>query len=233
MNEEHQSPYLAAIIRETKKHLMNLQTLNVDYISKETLTGTMFCLAGVKDKQTLLDNESEKRQNCQLCKLSEKRNNVVYGEGNPDADLMFIGEGPGENEDRTGRPFVGKAGQLLDKIIGAMTLKREDVYIANIVKCRPPGNRNPEPDEMTSCIGFLKKQIAIIEPTIIVTLGAVATKALLETEERISAMRGKFVPYGSIQVMPTYHPAYLLHNEHKKKETWSDMKKVMKALELS
>ena len=145
---------------------------------------------------------------------------------------MFIGEGPGYEEDKQGRPFVGRAGQLLTKMIEAMGLKREDVYIANIVKCRPPGNRNPFREEVASCISYLKKQIEIVSPEVIVCLGSVAATYLLNIDKQISKIRGEFLKYNGISVMPTFHPAYLLRNPGKKKEAWEDLKKVVNILKI-
>ncbi len=167
---------------------------------------------------------------CTRCKLSEGRKNIVFGEGNPDADLMFVGEGPGRDEDVQARPFVGDAGKLLTKMIVKLGLKREDVYIANIVKCRPPYNRNPEGDEIAECRPFLEKQIEIIKPRVIVCLGRVSMNALLNVNTPISRMRGNFTDYKGIPVMPTFHPAYLLRNPKDKWLTWDDMQKVMEKL---
>jgi uracil-DNA glycosylase family 4 len=167
---------------------------------------------------------------CVRCKLCETRTNIVFGEGNPKAKLMFVGEGPGENEDQQGRPFVGRAGQLLDKIIEAMGLKRADVYIANVVKCRPPANRVPAPDESSTCMPFLFRQIETIKPEALVVLGATALKTLVGEDSKISQMRGKFTQFRGIDLMPTFHPAYLLRNPPAKKEVWEDMKKVMSKL---
>lgn len=167
---------------------------------------------------------------CTRCELSRKRTKLVFGEGNPQAVLMFVGEGPGQDEDRTGRPFVGRSGQLLTKIIEAMQLKREDVYIGNVVKCRPPGNRTPLPEEIEICRPFLERQIQVIHPRFLCTLGAVATHALLRTTEPISRMRGKFYDYRGMRLLPTFHPSYLLKNPEKKRETWEDMKRLMAAM---
>jgi uracil-DNA glycosylase len=181
-----------------------------------------------------LDNVKKSLEGCSLCRLSATRKNIVFGEGNPTARILFIGEGPGAVEDETGRPFVGPAGQLLTDIIEkGMGLEREDVYIANIVKCRPPGNRNPLPEEVESCIGYLKKQISLINPEVIITLGAVSTHNLLGITTPISKLRGNFTNYMGITVMPTFHPSYLLQNPSKKRETWEDIKKVMEMLGLS
>jgi uracil-DNA glycosylase family 4 len=172
----------------------------------------------------------EELGDCTRCKLHRDRKNLVYGVGNPDAHLVFVGEAPGADEDERGEPFVGKAGQLLNKMIEAMGYRREDVYICNVVKCRPPGNRNPEPDEIEACEPFLKKQLAAIRPRMIVTLGKFAAQCLLRDETPISRLRGNFRTYEGIQLMPTFHPAYLLRDPSKKKETWEDLKAVNAAL---
>ena len=169
---------------------------------------------------------------CTRCKLHQGRKTLVFGEGNPDAALVFIGEGPGFEEDQQGRPFVGAAGELLTKIIEkGMKLRRQDVYICNIVKCRPAGNRNPEPDEIETCVPFLRKQLQAIKPKVIIALGNVAAKALLKTTEGISKIRGTWQTYDNIPLMPTYHPAYLLRNPRDKALVWEDIKKVMAELE--
>lgn len=169
---------------------------------------------------------------CEGCKLCSTRTQIVVGEGNPRARLVFVGEGPGEQEDLQGRPFVGRAGQLLEKMINAMGLKREDVFICNVVKCRPPGNRNPEPDEIAACSGFLHRQLDAIKPEIIVALGKFAAQTLLQTDERITQLRGHFRTYRGVKLMPTLHPAYLLRNPPAKREAWEDLKLVMKELGL-
>jgi DNA polymerase len=163
---------------------------------------------------------------CRRCKLHSTRTQIVFGTGDPRAKLLFVGEAPGREEDLQGEPFVGQAGQLLNKIIQAMQLRREQVYIGNIVKCRPPENRNPEPDEIMACEPFLIKQIQAIRPKLICALGAFAAQTLLKTEEKISSLRGKFHAYQGIPLMPTYHPAYLLRNPNRKREVWEDMKKI-------
>ncbi len=180
--------------------------------------------------QTLLNSIKQEIGDCKRCKLCKGRKNIVFGVGNPNAELMFVGEGPGADEDEQGEPFVGRAGQLLTKIIQAMGLKREDVYIANCVKCRPPNNRNPEPDELETCMPFLTKQIEAIKPKIIVCLGATAAKDILKTEVPISKLRGKFLDWNGYKLMPTFHPAFLLRNPNMKRPVWEDMQKVMKAL---
>jgi uracil-DNA glycosylase len=173
-----------------------------------------------------LDAIREDLGECIRCKLHEHRTNIVFGEGNADAKLVFVGEGPGADEDATGRPFVGRAGQLLEKIIAAIGLKREDVYISNIVKCRPPGNRTPERDEVATCEQFLFRQLALIRPRVIVALGSPAFQTLVRTKETITRARGEWREWNGIMVMPTFHPAYLLRVPEKKREAWEDMKKV-------
>ena len=167
---------------------------------------------------------------CQKCGLAKTRHSVVFGEGNPHARLMFIGEGPGADEDMQGRPFVGKAGQLLDKMIAAMKFSREEVFIANVVKCRPPNNRVPSPEEAEACIGYLKRQIELVKPEVIVLLGATAVTFLLGKTEGITRLRGNWQAYEGIPVMPTYHPAFLLRQESAKRAAWNDLKMVMQAL---
>lgn len=169
-------------------------------------------------------------QSCRRCRLCEKRQKAVFGEGDPAAELMFIGEGPGADEDRIGRPFVGRAGQLLDNMIAAMKYRREEVYIGNIVKCRPPGNRAPEPDEAAACIGYLKRQVALVRPKAIVILGGVALSFLLKSSAGISRVRGHWQSYEGIPAMPTFHPAYLLRSPDAKRDAWSDLKQVMRLL---
>ncbi|MBA3030970.1 MAG: uracil-DNA glycosylase [Desulfobacteraceae bacterium] len=167
---------------------------------------------------------------CRGCKLCGTRRNIVFGSGNPDAKLVFVGEGPGNDEDMAGEPFVGKAGQLLTKIIEAIQLSRDQVYICNIVKCRPPENRNPEPDEINACLPWLKRQIRAIQPEYICALGTVAARALLHSQAPISGLRGRFFDFEGIRVLPTFHPAYLLRNPDKKREVWKDMQLLMKTM---
>ena len=167
---------------------------------------------------------------CRHCDLHKTRQKVVFGNGSPKAELMFIGEAPGQDEDIQGLPFVGRAGQLLTKIIEAMGMKREDVYIANILKCRPPNNRAPLPTEIVACQDNVKRQVELIKPKVICTLGKFASQTLLRTETTISSLRGNFYEYNGIKVMPTYHPAYLLRNPAEKKYVWGDMKKILKEL---
>jgi DNA polymerase len=184
--------------------------------------------ADVKSLEELRDDIGD----CRRCKLHSARTHVVFGVGSPNAKLMFVGEGPGRDEDLKGEPFVGRAGQLLTDIITkGMGLRREDVYIANVVKCRPPQNRNPEPDEVATCEPFLKKQIELIEPEIIVALGKFAVQTLLQSKVPITRLRGNWHTYMGIKLMPTFHPAYLLRNPADKKLVWEDIKKVMKEMQ--
>lgn len=167
---------------------------------------------------------------CQRCPLSRQRTQAVPGEGSLTADLMFVGEGPGRDEDIQGRPFVGRAGQLLTKIIQAMNFRRQDVYITNVVKCRPPNNRNPQRAEVEQCQGYLIEQIEMIKPRVIVTLGRVATDFFIKSRASMTSLRGEFHEFRSIRIMPTFHPSYLIRNENNralKKMVWEDMKKVM------
>jgi uracil-DNA glycosylase len=169
---------------------------------------------------------------CTRCKLHKGRHKIVFGDGNPKAELVFIGEGPGADEDMQGLPFVGRAGKLLTQMIEAMGLQRKDVYICNVVKCRPPENRAPEPDEVTTCSPYLLRQIDVIQPKVIVCLGAVAAKTLLETTRGISQFRGEWLQWRGRKLMATYHPAYLLRNPNAKGEVWKDLQKVMAELGL-
>jgi len=167
---------------------------------------------------------------CTRCKLAAGRHRLVFGVGNPAAELVFVGEGPGEDEDRQGEPFVGRAGQLLTRMIEAMGYARGDVYIANVVKCRPPGNRNPEPDEIEACEPFLRAQLAAIRPRVIVALGKFAAQTLLRDATPISRLRGRWATYEGVKLMPTFHPAYLLRSPDEKKKAWEDLQLVMKEL---
>lgn len=160
---------------------------------------------------------------CRRCRLCETRTLTAFGEGNPHADIMLVGEGPGREEDLQGRPFVGPAGQLLNQMLASIGLSRQDVYIANIVKCRPPGNRNPEDDEAAACLPYLRKQFALVRPRILVCLGAVAARYLYDPYVRITRDRGHWKERAGIQILPTYHPAALLRDERKKREAWEDL----------
>lgn len=174
-----------------------------------------------------LEELKESFKDCKKCKLCNTRQNIVFGVGNPSAEIMFIGEGPGGDEDRLGEPFVGKAGKLMDKAFDIVGIKREEVYIANIVKCRPPNNRDPEEDEITACMDYLRNQVMIIKPKIIVLLGRIALQNILGKEYKITASRGIWVEKKGIMYMPTWHPAALLRDETKKIEFLNDLKKVI------
>ena len=174
-----------------------------------------------------LEELKQSFKECKKCKLCTTRQNIVFGVGNPKAKIMFIGEGPGADEDRQGEPFVGKAGQLMNKAFDVVGIKREDVYIANIVKCRPPHNRDPEKDEITACMNYLRNQVMIIKPKIIVLLGRIALQNILGEEYRITASRGKLIEKKGIMYMPTWHPAALLRDETKKIDFLEDLKKVV------
>ncbi|MCY0879882.1 MAG: uracil-DNA glycosylase [Firmicutes bacterium] len=179
-------------------------------------------------KAERLDDLRPKVLACRACGLRDAATQVVFGEGSPNARLVFIGEGPGADEDRLGRPFVGRAGQLLDRMIAAMGMTRfDDVYILNVVKCRPPGNRTPTPEEWTTCRPHLEQQLDILDPAIIVLLGSTALKALIDPTLRITQMRGQWIERGGRWWMPTYHPAALLRNPSLKRETWEDLKRVL------
>jgi uracil-DNA glycosylase family 4 len=182
-------------------------------------------------KVSALKSLREEIGDCKKCRLSNKRTNIVFGEGNPDARLMFIGEAPGREEDIQARPFVGDAGMLLTRLIEKMGFRREDVYIANIVKCRPPMNRDPEIDEIEKCRGFVERQIEIINPDVIISLGRISAKTLIGNAKlKITAIRGNFFYYKGIPLMPTFHPAYLIRNPKDKWLTWSDAQKVIEKL---
>ncbi|HDJ28037.1 MAG TPA: uracil-DNA glycosylase [Proteobacteria bacterium] len=183
------------------------------------------------DKNEPLNKIREELGDCQRCPLAKTRTNLVFGAGDPDAQLMFVGEAPGRDEDREGIPFVGRAGQLLTKIIQAINMTRDQVYIANILKCRPPNNRNPEAEEIEKCYPFLQQQIKVIQPRIICALGAFAAQTLLQTKTPIGRLRGRGHPFNKHSlVIPTYHPAFLLRNPNKKRDVWEDMQLVIKLL---
>lgn len=238
LREESIRHELKDILEDIKAYLSYLKELGI-----EDIPGSSIQESFRKNNKSLpsqsLSPESSLRElreeigDCQRCKLSKNRTQIVFGVGNPKAELMFVGEGPGRDEDLRGEPFVGEAGQLLTRIIEAMGLKRQDVYIANVVKCRPPNNRNPEPDEIESCEPFLIRQLGIIKPKLICALGTFAAQTLLKTKEKISSLRGNFYYYHDIKVMPTYHPAYLLRNPNDKKIVWEDMQKIMKELNIT
>lgn len=211
---------LKEIINSVKKYIEIERVLGQeDFIYREK-----------KKKIPSLDTLKQETLHCKRCDLCQTRTNVVFGAGNPRAKLMFVGEAPGMDEDLQGIPFVGKAGRLLTKIIEAMGLKRKDVYISNILKCRPPNNRNPLPTEILTCEEYLFRQIEIIRPQVICALGKFAAQTLLRSQDSITRLRGKFVDFRGSRLMPTFHPAYLLRNPSDKRLVWEDMKKIKKEL---
>jgi uracil-DNA glycosylase family 4 len=219
---------LLSVVKAIKGYVANQESLSVglDWGKKsqpfpkgENLT---------ENKEADLEKVYQEMKTCHLCPLGKTRRNLVFGSGNSSARIVFVGEAPGADEDEQGLPFVGRAGQLLTDIIKAMKLERKDVYICNILKCRPPGNRNPLPDEIELCEPFLKKQLRIISPRVICALGKFAAQTLLKTETPITALRGRFHSYEGIKLMPTYHPAYLLRNPSAKKLVWEDVQRIMK-----
>jgi len=236
-------------LRESVKTMMELyKELGFERLPLETISEKSEAISQKKTSSTChvveiskvkaLKDLREEIGDCQRCDLSKERTHIVFGEGNPNAKIMFIGEAPGREEDIHARPFVGDAGQLLTRMIEKMGFKREDVYIANIVKCRPPMNRDPQDDEMASCFPFLDKQIKIISPEVIVSLGKISTYKIMGVADPISKfsitkVRGKFYEYNGILVMPTFHPAYLLRNKKDKWLAWDDMQAVLKKLKIN
>jgi len=218
------------IIKDVKAYLSYLKEIGIEDIpiSSSVNSGRSKTPSPEEALRILMDEIKD----CHRCKLYKGRTRIVFGVGNPNAELVFVGEAPGRDEDLQGEPFVGEAGQLLTRIIEAMGLKREDVYIANVVKCRPPENRNPEPDEIEVCEPFLLRQLDIIRPKVICALGTFASQCLLRTKGKISELRGNFYYYHNMKVMPTYHPAYLLRNPGDKRLVWEDMKRIMAELNL-
>jgi DNA polymerase len=222
---------LLFVVKGLKSQVLNQKSLAVGLEWKKSMSAEKETNVINSNNEEQLKKVSQEMVNCQLCQLSKTRHNIVFGEGNPNAQIVFVGEAPGADEDQQGLPFVGKAGQLLTKIIEAMGIKRKDVYICNILKCRPPENRNPLPEEITFCEPFLKKQLQAISPKVICALGAVAAKALLKTDVTISLLRGRFHTYNGMKLMPTYHPAYLLRNPSAKKQVWEDVQMIMKEIQ--
>jgi DNA polymerase len=229
--EELQRELLKAV-KALKGQVINRDSLSVgiDWEKTRPVSASVSHVkTGGSTKEDMLKIVHQEMANCQLCPLGKTRKNLVFGVGNPEAKIVFVGEAPGADEDEQGIPFVGRAGQLLtDIIVKGMKLERKNVYICNILKCRPPGNRNPQPDEISKCEPFLKKQLQIISPKIICALGTFAAKTLLKTDIPISALRGRFHSYEGIKLMPTYHPAYLLRNPSAKKQVWEDVQMIMK-----
>ncbi len=218
---------MGTVVRAVRQYIHYMQQLGVDELPLQV---SPEALAGSSSAQATLEQLETSVRDCTRCKLHRSRTQVVFGSGDPSADLVFVGEAPGEAEDRRGEPFVGPSGQLLTRIIEAIGLRREQVYILNIVKCRPPNNRDPHPDELASCRPILQAQLDCLQPRVVCALGRFAAQALLQTDESISRLRGRFHTLGEIPVMPTYHPAYLLRNPHEKRVVWQDMQAIQKAL---
>jgi uracil-DNA glycosylase family 4 len=223
---------LLSLVKSVKGQVLNSKNLYVELEWKKPLPAQKNNKAVTENNEEPLNDLGREVLGCQRCSLAKTRKNIVFGDGNVSAKIVFVGEAPGADEDEQGLPFVGRAGQLLTNIIKAMGLARKDVYICNILKCRPPGNRNPLPDEIRLCEPFLKQQLQLISPQIICALGSFAAKTLLKTETPITALRGRFQTYEGIKLMPTYHPAYLLRNPSAKKQVWEDVQLIMKEIEL-
>jgi uracil-DNA glycosylase len=225
--EENLRGELRGIVGEVRAHLEAQRELGVEVVDLRWPTGA----APTPASRPTLEQVRAELGDCTRCKLHKARIQIVFGVGNPKASLVFVGEAPGADEDAQGEPFVGRAGQLLTKIIEAMGMRREDVYICNIIKCRPPNNRTPEADEIVACQPFLVKQLQAIGPKFICALGGPATQTLLQTKEPISRMRGKFYDFHGIPLLPTFHPAFLLRNPNEKKTVWEDMKLLMRRMQ--
>jgi len=232
-----------AMYTSVREYLHELEESGVDGIPEEQGSELQGQGSGVKGQDKVedstlapsLDSLRQQIGDCQRCSLAQSRTNLVFGAGNGKARLVFVGEAPGADEDRLGEPFVGEAGGILTRMIEAMGLSRAQVYICNVIKCRPPANRNPHKDEITACTPFLLQQLRIIKPEVIVALGTFATQALLETKEPISRLRGAFHSYQGIPLMPTFHPSFLLRNKGNKQhywDVWSDMEQVLLKLKL-
>ena len=229
--EKDFSHYFREITGHLKDHLQHVRRLGYKGLALSEESVRRLEEWGKGHVTETLDTIRGDLGDCRRCKLHNGRRNIVFGSGNPQARLVLVGEGPGYDEDLQGLPFVGSAGQLLTKILEAIHLARTDVYICNIIKCRPPGNRNPEPDEIAACIPFLHRQIRAIRPSLICALGTFAAQTLLERDTPISRLRGHFHSYEDIPVLPTYHPAFLLRNPAKKRDVWEDMQKLRDAYE--
>lgn len=221
---------LNLITEMLKVRLDILKSEGISYIANSWNRVGEITMQELNSRPQKLEILEKRIDGCERCKLCAGRTNIVFGSGNPEARLAFVGEAPGKDEDLQGKPFVGRAGQLLTKMIEAMGLKRDDVYICNLIKCRPPENRDPEADEVLACEPFLKEQLDIIKPTVIVGLGRHACQTLLKTTTPMSQLRGNWQTYDGIKFMPTFHPAYLLRNPPAKKFVWEDLQAVMKEL---
>jgi uracil-DNA glycosylase family 4 len=232
---------LVAVIRQVKNQLIYSQEVGLEapFLSEQSLNylerspqldmipfDENFSCRSLPELESYIDS-------CDRCKLSKERTNIVFGEGNPHARLVFIGEAPGMEEDRTGRPFVGQAGNLLVDIIKAMGLTRDEVYICNIIKCHPPRNRDPEPDEIETCLPFLKAQLSLIKPEVICALGRISAQSIVDNDLKITRDRGQWYLFMGIPLIPTYHPAYLLRYPKAKRQVWEDVQKIMKKLGLN
>jgi uracil-DNA glycosylase family 4 len=225
--EKNPREELREIVGQVRAHLEAQRELGLEVVDLRWPKEVMATLAS----RPTLEQVQEELGDCTRCKLHTTRTQIVFGVGNPKASLVFVGEAPGADEDAQGEPFVGRAGQLLTKIIEAMGMRREDVYICNIIKCRPPNNRTPETDEIVACQPFLLKQLQAIGPKFICALGGPATQTLLQTKEAISRLRGKFYDFHGIPLLPTFHPAFLLRNPTEKKTVWEDMKLLMRRMQ--
>lgn len=222
---------LLSLVKSVKGQVLNADNLYVDVDWKKPVPMEKIDIAAAKSEKSI-DDLCKEVAGCTQCSLARTRKHVVFGDGNTQARIVFVGEAPGADEDEQGLPFVGRAGQLLTNIITAMGIERKDVYICNILKCRPPGNRNPLPEEIRLCEPYLKQQLQMISPQIICALGSFAAKTLLKTETPITVLRGRFHLYEGIKLMPTYHPAYLLRNPPAKKQVWEDVQLIMKELNM-
>ncbi|MFH0953847.1 MAG: uracil-DNA glycosylase [Verrucomicrobiota bacterium] len=219
---------LLDVLNNVARYVRHQQEEGVDAI--EVYPAKRGAGPAVREAEAGLREIAARVAQCTRCALSKSRTRTVPGQGSSSPEVLFVGEGPGYDEDRQGLAFVGRAGQLLTKIIEAMGFTRDQVFIGNIVKCRPPENRTPYPDEMQACLPYLKEQIALLKPKVIVALGATAVRGLLEVETGITRLRGQWLSYEGIDLMPTYHPAYLLRNPAGKKDVWEDMKAVLARL---
>jgi DNA polymerase len=229
--DDNPSFFLKEVVNDLRGYLKYLEAMGCHGFALSRKTRDM--LAGWENggaKTETLEEIKENLGDCTRCRLHKGRKNIVFGRGNPDARLVFVGEGPGREEDLRGEPFVGAAGQLLTKIIQAIGMARKDVYICNIVKCRPPDNRAPLPDEVATCRPFLVRQLKAIRPYVICALGATAAQALLHTKEPITTLRGHIHRYQGIPLVPTYHPAFILRNPTRKRDAWEDIQKVQKII---
>ena len=225
------SQTLSEITRDVKSYLQYIEHLGYEGLALSEGSVEILEQLGKGSEAETLEMIQHDLGDCRRCKLHKQRKHIVFGAGNPRARLVLVGEGPGYEEDLQGMPFVGKAGQLLTKILKAINLTRKDVYFCNVIKCRPPGNRNPEPDEIVACIPFLRRQIRAIGPKLICAMGTFAAQTLLQTDTPISQLRGDFHVYEDIPLLPTYHPAYLLRNPDKKRDVWEDVQKLQAAYE--